>query len=127
VFEVEKTTIPIINPNEMNKEQLREGNDALRRRLNASETERPQDGVFLTRGVMNADSALREVLHKVMTFDTFDAGNDPYGEHDFGKVTVNGEDFFFKIDYYDENLEHGADPLTQPFRRVLTILLADEY
>jgi hypothetical protein len=126
VIEVEKTTKYIINPNKMNKEQLREGNDALRRCLNASETERPQDGVFLTRGVMTC-SNLREVLHKVMAFDGFEAGNDPYEEHDFGKVTVDGEDYFFKFDYYDEDMKYGADPLSQPFRRILTILRAEEY
>ena len=62
-----------------------------------------------------------------MAFDAFTKDNDPWHEHDFGKFSVGGEEYMFKIDYYDENLQYGADPLTQPFRRVLTILRADEY
>jgi hypothetical protein len=40
-------------------------------------------------------------------------GNDPYSEHDFGKVTVDGVDYFWKI-----------DEVPAP---VLTLMRADEY
>lgn len=37
------------------------------------------------------------------------------------------EKFFFKIDYYDLDFNYGADPLSEPFKRVLTIMKAEEY
>ena len=127
MVEVEQTETRIINPNKMTNKELRKGNDALRRCLNPVETGRPQDVVLMTRGVAAERLRLAEVVQKVMTFDAFGENNDPHGEHDFGKVTVAGEDYFFKIDYYDQDLKLGANPLREPFRRVLTILRADEY
>jgi hypothetical protein len=54
---------------------------------------------------------------------------DPYGEHDFGNFEVAGQKFFFKIDYYDPNLEFGSEDPGDPQKttRVLTIMLAEEY
>ena len=49
--------------------------------------------------------------------------NDPYGEHDFGKVTISGEDYFFKVDYYDATYQFYE----QDGHRVLTIMHSDEY
>ncbi len=37
-------------------------------------------------------------LRAVAAFDSFDADNDPHGEHDFGALTVRGERVLFKID-----------------------------
>ena len=56
-------------------------------------------------------------------------GNNPYGENDFLAVTVEGEKYFAKIDYYDQGLEmHSPDPADpRVTRRVLTIMQADEY
>ena len=34
------------------------------------------------------------LLEAVAWFDRFDHGNDPYGEHDFGALTVAGERYF---------------------------------
>ena len=80
----------------MTKNELREGNDALRRCLNTFETERPQDKVLLTRGVIEGQIPVRNILKQVMEFDNFEPENDPYEEHDFGKVTVDGELVFSK-------------------------------
>ena len=50
-------------------------------------------------------------------------------QHDWGAFELNGERLNWKIDYYDRSLSWGspcpADPMEA--RRVLTILLADEY
>jgi hypothetical protein len=65
----------------------------------------------------------------VRTFDAFAEENDPYGEHDFGAFDFDGQRFFWKIDYYNPPLEvHSEDP-TDPSktRRLLTVMLADEY
>ena len=65
----------------------------------------------------------------VARFDRFDEDNDPYGEHDFGALEIEGERLFFKIDYFDQSLSaHAPDPSDgTATKRVLTIMLAEEY
>jgi hypothetical protein len=53
-------------------------------------------------------------------------GNVDDSEHDFGAVNVNGKSLYWKIDYYDNELEYSSDEpcddvLTE---RVLTIIPA---
>ena len=69
------------------------------------------------------------IMNLVKNFNSFTAGNDPYGEHDFGKVSLNGIDYFFKIVYYDNDLTYGSEnPSDNSItKRVLTIMRADEY
>ena len=78
-----------------------------------------------------------EVYRAIRDFDSFTEDNDPYKEHDFGSVTVHGNKFFFKIDYYADNkCEYGYDWVeknkTDPLGadkafRVLTVMFAEEY
>ena len=65
----------------------------------------------------------------VVSYDDFTEDNDPYGEHDFGAFELEGQKLFWKIDYYDLELRFGSDDPGDPdkTRRVLTILLAEEY
>jgi hypothetical protein len=86
--------------------------------------------VLLTATIAQMPPAeVESLLSQVRAFDAFDKENDPYGEHDFGAVEQNGEQFFWKIDYYIPELtggsEHPADPVQTT--RVLTIMRADEY
>lgn len=69
------------------------------------------------------------VLLQVQNFAGFNADNDPYSEHDFGSFTAAGEEFFWKIDYYDLLCESGSEDPADPEKtmRVLTIMLATEY
>jgi hypothetical protein len=102
--------------------RIRELNDACR----------AGDGgqVFVTDGVRaNGPKFVTEVCQAVAAFDDFTPENDPYGQHDFGALTVSGERLFWKIDYYDLALEgHSPDPMNPAVtRRVLTIMLASEY
>ena len=95
------------------------------------------------RSLPDADqSQVRELIE---TFDTFDEDNDPHGERDFGTIyqLSNGqwtterprlrdderERVFWKFDYYDRDLQFGSEDAANPAvtRRVLTIMLADEY
>jgi len=86
--------------------------------------------VVMTQAVAALPEAVRaEVYTAVREFAAFSEDNDPHGEHDFGSFTVDAEEFFFKIDYYDPTLTYGsADPADPKVTtRVLTIMLASEY
>jgi uncharacterized protein DUF3768 len=69
------------------------------------------------------------VLERVRTFAGFTAANDPHGEHDFGTIELEGETYFFKIDYYSPDMQgHSEDPADpEKTVRVMTIMCADEY
>ena len=85
---------------------------------------------ILTQGVLSCDPlTVAELLIAVEDFDAFTAHNDPYAEHDFGVITIEGTTFFGKFDYYDLDLQmHSPDPTdTNVTTRVLTIMLAEEY
>ena len=62
-------------------------------------------------------------------FNHWPKGNDPYEEHDFGAFDLFGERLFFKIDYYhpDHDTLAPVPSSIELCRRVLTIMLADEY
>ena len=38
-----------------------------------------------------------QILQAVRKYDAFTVGNDPYDEHDFGKVKVDNQQYFFKL------------------------------
>lgn len=102
--------------------KIRELNDAFRKAMRGD--------VYLTSGVAGLPNDIQtEVIRQVKTFDAFDKDNDPYHEHDFGAFEITGQKFFWKIDCYDQNLEFGSeDPSDETkTRRVLTIMLAQEY
>ena len=75
------------------------------------------------------DHTKANVLTAVRQFSDFTEDNDPHKEHDFGAFEVDGERFFWKIDYYDLKLEGGSENPADPSltTRVLTIMLASEY
>ena len=86
--------------------------------------------VLMTSGVSSLSKPkLITLMNLVRTFDEFNSDNDPYGEHDFGKIDFQGESYFWKIDYYDAELTYGSpDPTDETItNRVLSIMLAEEY
>jgi Protein of unknown function (DUF3768) len=89
------------------------------------------DGTLvITSGVAaHGNDFFDRAVHAVREYSAFTEDNDPYGEHDFGSFEIDGENLFWKIDYYDRLLEWGSpDPADASVtRRVLTILLAEEY
>jgi hypothetical protein len=104
------------------KTNLQQQNDLFRQTMLPS----PRHRVVLTESVAN--SPYREgIVSAVRVFAEFTPDNDPHGEHDFGRVTVQGEDYLWKIDYYDLAFEYGADPHTEPHAKVLTVMRAEEY
>ena len=85
---------------------------------------------MLTAGVRALHGQLQaRVLTRVRTFAAFDSDNDPYGEHDFGSFAIDGETYFWKIDCYDPDLRFGSPDPADPgqTRRILTVMLAEEY
>ena len=74
-------------------------------------------------------STILKLDRAIVTFNNFDVPNDPNGEHDFGKIRVDGIEFFFKIDAYDLSGQYGSPDPSDPTvtLRVMTIMRADEY
>jgi hypothetical protein len=102
---------------------IRELNDQFRQSLRGGM-------LVMTAGVIALGQERQlKILEAVAKFEGFDEGNDPYGEHDFGALEVEGERLFFTLDYYDQDLSaHSPDPADASVtKRVLTIMLADEY
>lgn len=85
---------------------------------------------FITPGIQALpeaqQSAIRESIER---FSDFTSDNDPYGERDFGAFTHLGQRIFWKIDCYALDMQHGSENPADPkqTRRVLTIMLAEEY
>ena len=82
--------------------------------------------VVITPGVQEIPT-LGALLMVVRSFDDFNEDNDPYGEHDFGAFDWEQDRIFFKIDYYDQQLQGWEDPLSSACRRVMTVMTAEEY
>ncbi|MBX5201031.1 DUF3768 domain-containing protein [Rhizobium sp. NZLR1] len=102
---------------------IRSLNDAFRRNPTAGRA-------VMTQGVNSLPHDQRlALLRAVVGFSAFDAGNDPYNEHDFGAIELDGVSYFWKIDYFDQDYDMGSPDPANPHitRRVLTIMRADEY
>ena len=83
-------------------------------------------GVTMTCGAAELPDEIG-LMQKVRDFNIFTEDNDPYGEHDMGKIEWHGEKVFWKIDYYNDKLTCFEDPLSPTCKRVMTVMLAEEY
>ena len=86
--------------------------------------------VMITAGLQECGEAfIRKAVDAVRAFDAFTEANDPWGEHDFGAIEIDGEKVFWKIDAYDPSLTTGSENPANEAKthRVLTIMLAREY
>lgn len=109
-----------------NSETLAQQNDAFRSVLGAHGGGK----IVMTRGIQSLEPKARQAIFTmVKTFNTFSEENDPYGEHDFGSFSYEGEKIYWKIDYYDSTLERGSEDPADPEQtvRVLTVMLSHEY
>ena len=103
--------------------RIRELNDQFRHALTGGL-------LHITRGVIALGGKQQAIiLDAIAAFDGFSPEDDPYGEHDFGALTIAGTRILFKIDYFDRGLSgHSPDPADPSVTmRVLTIMLAEEY
>ena len=84
--------------------------------------------VVATRGIM-ALQDMPTVLNRVREFNDFTEDNDPHHEHDFGAFMHNGQQVFWKLNYYSVDLNQGSpDPADSTVTtRVLTVMLAEDY
>lgn len=90
----------------------------------------PGAGWTLTQGVWALSEAeQRAALAAVTAFSDFSEDSDPHGERDFGAFEVGANKLFWKIDYYDLDLCRASPDPADPAvtRRVLTLMLAEEY
>ncbi len=107
----------------MTTEKIKKLNDKLRKYFIGGK-------VIITQGIRAMPDEDKEILfNKVKNFNDFNQGNNPYEENDFGCINFNGEQFFWKIDYYDgDYLGLSFDPSDETItNRVLTIMKAEEY
>lgn len=74
--------------------------------------------LIITPGIAElGNTAIDQLIVKLMQFDAWDQGNDPYGDRDFGTLTWEGQKVFFKFD------PHESDPQA----RIITLLRPSEY
>src|ERR1044071_1565776 len=100
-------------------ETIRRLNDGLRTTFRGGR-------VVMTSGVQALGShGIAAVMGRVQNFHQFTRDNDPYCEHDFGSFDVDGEKYFWKIDYYDASMAMGSEDPADPGKttRVLTVML----
>jgi Protein of unknown function (DUF3768) len=110
--------------------QIRALNDEFRTQRSLIGSAIADDTLVITSGVAaHGNNFIDRAVHAVREYSAFIEDNDPYGEHDFGSFDLDGENLFWKIDYYDPLLDgRSRDPADAAVtRRVLTILLAEEY
>ena len=126
------------SPNAMSQAEriarVAELNDALRRSIHSP----GRNQIVMTAGVaaLIGDVALfrgfrrrAEIIRIVRDYDSFTPDNDPVGEHDFGRFEFEDAILYWKIDYYDVDLNlHSPDPADPEVTvRMLTVMLAWEY
>jgi hypothetical protein len=106
---------------EIDTAKVRELNDAFHRDLyNAALGQ-----VFFTAGVAALKDEIRFMLvDKVHCFEDFSESNDPHKEHDFGRIDFRGIRYFWKIDYYDRDMQFHSPNKSDPKQTmcVLTIM-----
>lgn len=112
---------------------IAEQNDIFRKNLGNPYPETKIPGKYMmSQGLSQLSNRQQiEIAIKTRDFKNFNESNDPYGEHDMGRIQLEEtkQDILWKIDYYDRNYEHGSkDPSDlSKTRRVLTTMFPCEY
>ena len=120
----------ILNKDEARAEKVATLNDQLRSRIGQGLPVGNNEFV-ITQGIWDCfnNDEMTTLFHNIKTFDDFSEDNDPHKERDFGSLTAKGRKIFWKIDYYDNDLQYHSPDNTDPTqtRRVMTVMLSDEY
>lgn len=107
----------------MSADRIRALNDRFRTTLEGGR-------VVMTSGVQALGPLMvAAAVQETRAFTAFPEDNDPHGEHDFGAFEIDGQKFFWKIDYYNSDLTAGSEDPADPeaTTRILTLMLAAEY
>ena len=83
-------------------------------------------GVTFTNGAAGL-ADVNGLMRKIRSYNDFNENNDPYHEHDLGRLDWHGDTVLWKIDYYNDKLTCFEDPLSPTCKRVMTVMLANEY
>lgn len=119
-----KTTLEWSLKDNLVRTRVRELNDRFRTKGEGN------GSIMITSGIQEMGAGfVMKAVEAVRAFDTFTEENDPWGEHEFGAIDLDGQRLLWKIDYYDLGLTMGSpNPANEAVtKRVLTILLASEY
>ena len=114
---------PLKNEEDAKKRRIRALNTRLRKTLKGGR-------ITSTSGFYHLGGPLRERFFQALSdFNDFNPDNDPYDEHDFGKIEIDGVTVFWKIDYYNiDRTGHSPDPSSpEVTQRELHLMLASEY
>ena len=85
--------------------------------------------IVITRNVRGLEGLnVPELATALANYDGFD-DNDPHGERDMGHFVVFDTDLYFKIDYFDQDLEFGSDDPADASitHRILTIMTKADF
>jgi Protein of unknown function (DUF3768) len=110
--------------------EIRALNDGLRKEFASVFSALMHNKPVFTSGVAeHGDLFIERALKAVREFAAFNGENDPYDEHDAGSFELDGVNLLWKIDCYNPLFDgRSRDPADAAVtRRVLTILLTEEY
>jgi len=108
---------------ELDRERIVQLNDVFRRTFVGG-------SLVITSGLQRRGPVfVRDALKAVRDFAEFTADSDPHGEHDMGVLCVFEQHVLWKIDYFDPSMTQGSENPAdaEQTRRVLTVMLSDEY
>lgn len=85
--------------------------------------------IVATRSLALDQERLGQVIAAVRAVDYVRPGDDPYDEHDFVPVEIEGQRYYAKIDYYDTDMAFASEDPADPDKtvRVMTLMRADDY
>ena len=86
--------------------------------------------IFMTVGIAALPEGVRNAaILAVRQFSDITPDNDPYCEHDCAAVTMQDHRIIWTIDYYphDDTASDLAPAFPATMKRVMTIMLAEEY
>ena len=101
-------------------QNISQKNDQLRKRIPLV----PMSNQFMMTNFVTSlpEKQLLSLFSKVANFNDLNEDNNPHEEHDsFG--VIDGQKYFLKIDYYDEDLEFYQEDGV----RVITLMQASDY
>jgi hypothetical protein len=100
---------------------IAETNDRIRKTIPNT----PFPHIFTITDTVSAleSNSLLELFKLVRDFNTFNEHNDPHLERDFGKIDFKGESYFWKIDYFDNELKYYE----VDGRRIITLMHVSDY